>query len=447
MTDLLLASRRAQAHANLVSLAAILDNLGIFFWLDGGTLLGAYRDGEFPPDDEDDIDLSTWATYKHLIPELISRAQSAGFTLYHHWTGDSRALGMAPEIALMKDGLKIDVFFFEVTGEDTWHLLYKNNRGTAVVTPLAILSSFSPIVFRGTTFSRPTNIDGYLTHRYGDWRTPKHRSTFSYTDNTHLLARAPDYEYWTPPSEPDLSNLTLCISAFERPLALAAMMTSVRAHYPSLRIIVGDNSERPSIVPNHSYAEIPLPFDCGVAFARNALLDVVATEYVMFCDDDFIFIDETRIETLVGHLESNLTLDLVAGMVLSGNGREGHYEGLLEIDNGVLRYIKGDRGKIGGLPIYDLVFNFFVARTDKVRQVRWDPRLKLAEHTPFFYRAKGVMTCAYDSTVRVRNTTATNSTYRAYRNRGYDFVRIWFKEMGIRESVNFKGERYVLDDH
>lgn len=177
-----------QAFANLLEVGSELDTLGIRYWLDGGALLGVMRDGDFPPDDHNDIDLSTWATNKHLIPDLIDAVTARGFRLYHHWTGDPDAPGMAPEVAFARDGLKIDVFFFETAREDTWHLIYRQvgrgvYRGTPVVAPFRLLEEFTTVTWRGATFTVPADYDGYLTHRYGDWRTPVHRSQFTGLQN------------------------------------------------------------------------------------------------------------------------------------------------------------------------------------------------------------------------------------------------------------------------
>lgn len=191
MTD-----RRATAFANLLEVKEVLDRLGIMFWLDGGTLLGAIRDKDFCADDENDIDLSVWATDKHLIPELIEGVTGQGFHLYHHWTGDPRAPGMAQELAFTRDGLKIDVFFQEVKDDVAWHLIYVREVGTPVVVPKRLLAEFAPIEFRGVTFQAPADYDGYLTYRYGDWRTPIHRSEYTSRDPSLLIALQPDWPFY-----------------------------------------------------------------------------------------------------------------------------------------------------------------------------------------------------------------------------------------------------------
>ena len=48
---------KQQATQNLLDIKKILDELKIVFWLDAGTLLGAYRDKDFCEGDEDDLTL------------------------------------------------------------------------------------------------------------------------------------------------------------------------------------------------------------------------------------------------------------------------------------------------------------------------------------------------------------------------------------------------------
>jgi hypothetical protein len=45
--------------------------------------------------------------------------------------------------------------------------------------------------------------------------------------------------------------------------------------------------------------------------------------------------------------------------------------------------------------------NFFIGRTEKVRQVGWDDDLKRVDHADFFTRAVGVLVCVQDVSFRV----------------------------------------------
>ena len=57
---------------NLSDVKGVLDSEGVTFWLSAGTLLGAYRDGDFIPGD-DDIDIDSYEEY--LVPNVQAMRQ------------------------------------------------------------------------------------------------------------------------------------------------------------------------------------------------------------------------------------------------------------------------------------------------------------------------------------------------------------------------------------
>ena len=63
---------------NLKEIKHILDDAGVKYWLDLGTLLGAVRDGKFIPWDTD-IDISTMCTELNKIIKKISKIEQKGF--------------------------------------------------------------------------------------------------------------------------------------------------------------------------------------------------------------------------------------------------------------------------------------------------------------------------------------------------------------------------------
>ena len=189
-------TRKALATKNLEDFREILADLGVVFWLEGGTLLGAYRDKDYCEDDENDIDLGSWFNYQCFIPEIIKRAEEQGFKLYKHWNGDERAVGKGQEIAIKRDGMKIDLFFYEKKKENAWTCVYKNMVCTPRVAPSHFFEELDSIEFKGMTFNRPRDIDGYLTLSYGDWRTPKHRSVYSCYNPDDLKVLQPDFPFY-----------------------------------------------------------------------------------------------------------------------------------------------------------------------------------------------------------------------------------------------------------
>jgi hypothetical protein len=158
--------RKKEATMNLVDFKNILDKLKVKFWLEHGTLLGAYRDKDFCEGDEVDIDLGTWATNKHLIPKIIKSCEKEGFELYHHWDAD----GKAPEISFIRSELKIDLFFFEKKGWDAYCCMYGRGQIIPYVVRKKYFNKFKKIDFRGTKYNIPFNIEEYLKVKYGNWK-------------------------------------------------------------------------------------------------------------------------------------------------------------------------------------------------------------------------------------------------------------------------------------
>ncbi|MCX6785941.1 MAG: hypothetical protein NTZ18_03775 [Candidatus Komeilibacteria bacterium] len=172
------------AKKNLLDFKNILDRLGIVFWLDGGTLLGAYRDHNFCANDEDDVDLCCWDNWMVLADELIARAAEKGFEVKRRWE---------LEIAFKRDGYKIDLFFNKKNGKEAYTYLYRPgtfNIDKFVVIPAHFYEELELIEFHGALFNRPRNIEEYLTLKYGDWRTPVNRRDYScYNAENNKLVR------------------------------------------------------------------------------------------------------------------------------------------------------------------------------------------------------------------------------------------------------------------
>lgn len=194
---------KEEAAKNMFEVADVLDGLGVVYWIDGGSLLGFYRDGDFPDDDQDDIDLFTWDNYSDLIPKIIEKAAEKGFGLSNHWKGDRRAPLKGQEISLRKNGGKIDINFFSKKNNMAWGCVFpapKDEDGFSVclpqVIPVRFYEELQQIEYRGRKFNIPRNIEGYLTHRYGDWRTPKHRSNYSWKNPEDLRALNKDFKFW-----------------------------------------------------------------------------------------------------------------------------------------------------------------------------------------------------------------------------------------------------------
>ncbi|MFH1996904.1 MAG: glycosyltransferase [Candidatus Omnitrophota bacterium] len=193
------------------------------------------------------------------------------------------------------------------------------------------------------------------------------------------------------PAYAHIGNITAIIKTFERPEKLNTLIASIRKFYPTIKIIVADDSKNPC--PRKDVEYYVLAYDVGLSAGRNFLVDKVTTKYLALFDDDFVCTENTRLDEMAGIMENN-PIDLVGGdAVLFGTTRP-PANTLLEIKNGILyQFVEKCRGSINGFPIYDKTPNFFVAKTARVKEVMWDEKIEyFREHVDFFLRARGKLT-------------------------------------------------------
>lgn len=196
------------------------------------------------------------------------------------------------------------------------------------------------------------------------------------------------------PDPTDVSDVTAVIKTFQRPRRCQALIDSIRALHPGLRIVVVDDSRDP--VPLRHAETLILPFDSGVSAGRNAGLAAVGTPFVINLDDDLVFFRKTGLGAALALLRGLPEVDIMGGVMLDlpHFGWNHSLGGALHPTTAVSRIPEGSR--IGPLTIGDKVSNFFVARTAAVRSIGWDPRVRRLDHADFFTRAKGQLVSAYN---------------------------------------------------
>lgn len=191
-------------------------------------------------------------------------------------------------------------------------------------------------------------------------------------------------------------NTTIIIKTLFRPSCLLRLLKSIRKYYHSVPIIIVDDSTAPLIEDGEIGSNITykyITFDSGASLGRNIAVGLAKTEYILLLDDDFVFTDKTKIETLFDFLSSHADFDLVCG----GVSDRGLFTGLFyETKDGY--DVKSDpKNPIGGQLFYtkkisDSFYethrgvNFFLARKKVLEEVPWDNDLKTGEHTEHFFR-------------------------------------------------------------
>ena len=209
-------------------------------------------------------------------------------------------------------------------------------------------------------------------------------------------------------------DATVVVKTFERPAILDRLLDSSLRVYPTLGVLVVDDS-RLAVNPGHPNVRVlRLPYDVGLSVGRNEALATVETPLFVLLDDDFVLTRRCGLEGALDVMRQHPELDILGGQVLTLP--------TLHRDVGPdnREVLGGDRQRppfVGGLPTYDRVANFFVGRTKRVRQIGWDPALKLAEHTDFFKRAHKKLLVAFDKRFMCLHAqTPFDEPYMRHRN-------------------------------
>lgn len=189
------------------------------------------------------------------------------------------------------------------------------------------------------------------------------------------------------PCQREAPPLTLIMATYERARSLEAVLASVRKNYPELPIIVC-NTGGPLDFNVDAYTRVldRPDLEANVSAARNACLDAVVTPYTLVSDDDHHFIPELNLHAWVNTMTAH-DLDVLGGHLIRENGNEQHWEATLHDEGDAVR-VHREFFDSDAVHEVDIVLNFFVGDTEKLRAVRWNEQLPIAgEHIDFFYRA------------------------------------------------------------
>ncbi|XP_017539729.1 beta-1,4 N-acetylgalactosaminyltransferase 2-like [Pygocentrus nattereri] len=226
--------------------------------------------------------------------------------------------------------------------------------------------------------------------------------SFSFEDYEAIFpitVRRPSVPVLYDPGEDINSLVTIAIKTFLRYAELKVLIKSIRRFYPDIKIIVADDSLNPENVSGTNIEHYIMPPAQGWFAGRNLAISQVTSKYFLWVDDDYVFNGKTRIESFVEVMEAVPELDVLGGDV---DGNQFYFS---------LMYDVGDENEGGcmsrlfmkvhsplpgfdGCYLVDGVVNFFLARTDAVRRVGFDPFLKRVAHTEFFIDGLGALMVA-----------------------------------------------------
>lgn len=244
-----------------------------------------------------------------------------------------------------------------------------------------------------------------------------------------------------------MDEVTIIIKTLDRCDCLINLLDSIFKKYPKIRVLVGDDSEissKEKILSKFNQYNLQyynLEKDCGLSAGRNFLLNKIQTRYFVLADDDFVFDQKTNLERAVQILEEK-KLDIIGGYIRNYKIVKSNWDRLFVLIQKILKYELPTNYigtlKMEGNTFYadytvhsfpefaetDLVLNFFLAKTERIKEIHgWDPKLKLQEHTEFFYRVKlNNLKVGFTNELSVQHHPVKLKKYSEKRNRNYTNV-------------------------
>ena len=249
-------------------------------------------------------------------------------------------------------------------------------------------------------------------------------------------------------------DVTVLVKTFERPDCLERLVASVRRFYPSIPVLVVDDSAArldTSGLGITRYLHFPYR-SLGSGPGRNAGLAHVETPYVLVTDDDMVFGRRTDLRKMLRALETT-PFDVVSCRWMDHHPWTGvrlgvnRFEGTLDLEDGTLVHRFGaTRGTVGGLPVFDVVHQFFLAGVERLGAEPWEPSMNVLDHTELFLRLRDRgLRCTRLPDVLVYHHPSLPDRYRAVREDTRESMAAWRRVRGFDRRV-FAGRLYSRRD-
>lgn len=151
---------------NLKTVAKILTDMQVKWFVACGTALGLARGGTFIEHDKD-IDVAVIGD--DFNNEIRWSMQDAGFTFMYQFGDEGNGL----ELSFKKDDVKVDIFFIYHDSGKAWHSVWKRQKQLYYDFDAKLFENLRKVYFEGIEVFVPNPLSEYLTAQYGDWKKVK----------------------------------------------------------------------------------------------------------------------------------------------------------------------------------------------------------------------------------------------------------------------------------
>lgn len=232
----------------------------------------------------------------------------------------------------------------------------------------------------------------------------------------------------------------MTVKTFQRPSVARRLVRAARTVFDG-RIVVADDSRQPMTFDDPLVDVLPLPFNSGVSVGRNAALDAVDTEYVLVTDDDIVFTAASDVEAARRRLDANPEIDVVGFLRVELPRWFAHDFGPDALFSGHREPLRPWGEIVGGLPVRYKIAQVYLARTEAIGRVRWDPAVRMVDHRDFFSRAAGEIVVVLDASIRSYHAqTPFDAGYTRYRLDVQPDLRYLGRVWQARASALARGE-------
>jgi len=174
----------------LQKVTSIMEKNGIPYWLEGGTLLGIVREKRLLPWDND-MDISLVkdnekkllsVLFKIFLCGYIVRVKKYKFDVEPFKKGEVRIVKIRNrKFLFIKGDTTLDIFF-KRKKDDEYFWTVGVKKPVLKSVPKIFYEELAAVDFNEKSYSVPKDYDGYLTYRYGDWKTPIKKWNFKKDD-------------------------------------------------------------------------------------------------------------------------------------------------------------------------------------------------------------------------------------------------------------------------
>lgn len=206
-----------------------------------------------------------------------------------------------------------------------------------------------------------------------------------------------------------------------------------------------DKTAMYNLIQNEHVKIFTLPFDCGLSYARNRLVEEANNLKVKFClvtADSIKLIQPLEDLKVLGEfLETRKEYGIIG--LNDQSKTDWNMNIRLVPGSGFVLRVSDEEMKYNDISVIrcDLCPNFFLAKTELLVHNKWDEQFKLGEHEDFFWRLKTetYYKVFYTEHYKARHIDLREGEYKVYRDRLYNtYKQLFMKKYGLKSWLKYE---------